>query len=117
MNNEEIYFAIVTSLVALFGLLFTSLQFKLAKKKRNDDLFNLRFTFYKKVSDLWTNTYNRNNPPMELIDLVIIAEEAEFLFGKDIAEHILSFANKRASNDLFPDDDFSKPFYKYLKLK
>lgn len=116
MRIEETYLVIVTTNVAVLGLLFTVLQFKLAQKKRKDDLFSLRYDFYKKVSNLWLATNNLQNPPLDITDLIPISEKAEFLFGKEISRHILSLANKRATNDLFPDNDFSKPFYKYLKL-
>lgn len=116
MKNEEIYFAIVTAIVGTLGIIFTVLQFKLSKKKRKDDLFNLRYKFYNDVSKIWISTSNLENSPLNITDLIPIAEKAEFLFGKEIYKHILSLENKRATHDLFPDDNFSKPFRKYLKL-
>jgi hypothetical protein len=116
MGNDT-YLIIVTTIVAVIGLLFTVLQFRLAGKKRNDDLFNLRYEFYKSVSRMWVSTSSLENPPLDVTDLILVAERADFLFGKDISDHIFSLENKRASQDLFPDDDFSKPFYKYLILR
>lgn len=117
MEIEEIYLTIVTTCVGVFGLLFTWLQFSLAKKKRKDDLFNLRYEFYKNVSKMWTSTSDSNNPPLDIIDLIPLAEKAGFLFGEEIPKHILSLENKTATHPFFPDEDFSKPFVKYLKLK
>ncbi len=116
MRPEEIYFAIITAIVGVFGLLFTYLQFRIARQKRKDDLFNIRYEFYSKISKVWISTYNSENPTLDIADLIPISEKAEFLFGKEIAEHIISLEGKRATHDLFPDDDFSKPFAEYLKL-
>lgn len=116
MGNEAIYLTVVTSVVAILGSLFTGLQFKLARKKRKDDLFNLRYEFYRNLSRIWIATNNRENPELGITDLIPIAEKANFLFGKEISKHVLSLEDKRASHDLFPDDDFSKPFERYLKL-
>jgi len=116
MIQEEVYLAIVTTIVAVLGLVFTGLQFWIARKKRKDDLFNLRYEFYWNVSKLWLKTSNRENPELDIADLIPIAEKANFLFGKEISKHVLSLEDKRASNDLFPDDDFSRPFERYLKL-
>lgn len=117
METEEIYLLIITIIVAVIGLLFTILQFNLAKKKRKDDLFNLRYEFYNNVSKIWIATSNQSNPPLNNTDLISITQKAHFLFGEDIAKHLLSLENKRATHDLFPDDDFNAPFSKYLTLK
>ncbi len=116
MGKEEIYFAIVTAIVGTLGIIFTWLQFRLARKKRKDDLFNLRYEFYRSVSNIWISTYDEGNAPLDITDLIPLSEKAEFLFGKEISKHILSLENKRAMHSLFPDDDFSNPFRKYLKL-
>lgn len=116
MEQGNVYLAITTITVAISGVIFTGLQVYIAHKKRKDDLFNLRYEYYKKVSKIWIDSYIENQP-LEFMDLLQIAEKADFLFGKDIRKHILSLADKKASHDSFPDDDFSKPFHKYLKLK
>lgn len=116
MSYNEIILSFVTTIFAFIGIVFTVLQFKLAKKKRKDDLFNLRYEFYNDLSKSWIKTSNKNNPPWGIVDLIPVAEKAYFLFGKDIETHVLSLENKRASHDMFPDDDFSAPFRKYLKL-
>ena len=116
MNSNEILLPIATIFIALLGVVFTFQQFRLAKKKRKDDLFKLRYAFYRKLSNNWVKTHNRNNPTWDRVDLFPISEEANFLFGEDISAHILSLEHKRASHGLFPDDNFSGPFQKYLKL-
>ena len=116
MKIEEMYLVIVTTIVAVLGIIFTWLQFNLATKKRKDDLFNLRYEFYEKVSKIWIATYNKENLPLHITDLIPISEKARFLFGEDVSKHIISLENKRATHDFFPDDDFSKPFRKHLEL-
>ena len=107
----------VTTLVCLLGLLIAGLQVYLTYKKRKDDLFNLRYEFYKNASNIWTSTCNPETPPLDIIDLIPLAEKASFLFGEDIFKHIISLENKTATNPFFPEEDFSKPFVKYLKLR
>ncbi|GGW81488.1 hypothetical protein [Salegentibacter mishustinae] len=110
----ELTFSILAFIISCFSLFISIIHFR---RKRKDDLFKLRFEFYKKISNAWTSTYNKNNSEFDIVDLTPVAEEAEFLFGKDIQKHILSLENKRAKHDLFPDDNFSEPFRKYLKLR
>lgn len=116
MEMEQTYLTIVTIFVGVLGLFFAGLQVIIAKKKRKDDLFNLRYEFYKNVSNIWITTSNLENPSLDITDLIPISQKASFLFGEDISKHILSLANKRAPHDLFPEDDFNRPFVKYLKL-
>ena len=116
MSNNDIFLSIVTGSLAIIGTLITILQFRLARKKRKDDLFKLRYEFYKKISRGWLETSNKDNPPWDVIDLIPASQEAYFLFGEDIRKHILSLDNERASHDQFPEDDFNAPFDKYLKL-
>ena len=85
-------------------------------RKRKDDLFDKRFDFYKKFEKYRISTYLEINAAPDIIDLIPIASEARFLFGKDIERHVLSLEGKRSTNPMFADEDFSKPFYKYLKL-
>lgn len=113
----ELYLTVVTTIVGILGVFFTWIQIHLAKLKRKDDLFNLRYEFYESTSQMWISTCNLEIPELDIVDLIPIAEKASFLFGKDISKHILSLENKRAGNPFFPDEDFSKPFFKYLKLR
>jgi hypothetical protein len=112
--NWELTISILAFGISCFSLFISVVHFK---RKRRDDLFKLRFEFYKKISNAWISTFHTDIPEFDIVDLIPIAEEAEFLFGKDIQKHILSLENKRAKHDLFPDDNFSEPFRKYLKLR
>lgn len=115
--NDLSALAVITISISIYSSLLTWLQFRLARKRRIDDLFRLRYKFYKQVSHIWLRTYDTANPTLDIIDLIPLSEEADFLFGKNVSKHIISMVDKRATNDMFPDNDFTKPFRKYLKLK
>lgn len=111
--NWELILSIFAIIISIFSLGFSYYHFKI---KRKDDLFILRYSFYKRLSKAWLSTSDKNEPEMNIKDLIPIAEVGKFLFGEDIEKHILSLAEERANHDLFPDGDFSLPFQKYLDL-
>ena len=113
----ESYLLVATTILAAFGMIFTWLQYRIASVKRKDDLFKLRYEFYKKLSKSWLETYDKSVAPFDIVDLIPIAAEASLIFDKSVADHILSLDQKRPSNPFFCDNDFSKPFYKFLNLK
>lgn len=113
--------AALTPIIALVGMGIGILSYLLARRKRMDDLFNRRYEFYKRVRDWWLSTGtgapSDRNPDIDLEDLIPIAEEAGFLFGDDIAQHILSLDKAgHSGSPFFPNEDFSKPFGRYLRL-
>jgi hypothetical protein len=116
MTTDEIYLSSIATIIGLVGLGFTYLQYNLNTKKRKDDLFNLRFAFYKKLCSAWIKTHHESNNTLDVIDLIIFTEESRFLFGKEITEHIHSLHDKRASNPFMVDNFFSAPFDAYLNL-
>lgn len=116
MNKEfiEILAACLAPIIAVVTVIAAIFQMYYTAKKRKDDLFDKRFDFYKRIERYWIST-GSNGPP-DIINLLTIASEARFLFGKDIEKHILSLEGKASTNPLFADDYFSKPFHKYLTL-
>ncbi len=107
-------------LVFTIGLLMvTIMQLRNAKQQRKNELFDLRYKFYKNVRSWWVSTWDTSRvAPPEWDDVLPTAMEAEFLFGKDIADHINPLAGRRnEGHPDFPDEDFIKPFRKYLELK
>ena len=73
---------------------------------------NLNFVRYS-----WLETANEDNPGLSIEDLIPIADEAAFIFDKDISTHILSLADKKhTGSPFFPNSDFTRPFEKYLRL-
>jgi hypothetical protein len=119
MNIIDLFAACLTPVVAIVSIAFTWRQYCLDKKKREDDLFDRRYDFYQKIRTAWISTHPHNsNKDWTIEDWIPFAEESQFIFGKDIANHILSFAGKHhQGSPFFPDDKFVEPFQKYLKLK
>ncbi len=93
-------------------------QYQANQRIRRNDLFDKRYAFYQELEDFWLSTVCADSPELDVEDLAPAAVKAEFLFGEDISKHILSLADKRhKGSPFFPDDDFVRPFKKYLKLK
>lgn len=113
--------AFLTPAIAIAGIVIGTLNYLHTRRKRQDDLFDRRYEFYKRVRDWWLTTGTGAAPGSDPIvgveDVVPIAEEARLLFGKDVAQHILSLEGKgHSGSPFFPDQDFTKPFERYLRL-
>lgn len=122
MNNIPhwitILAALLTPIIAIFGLLIAGFQLRNNIRLKENALFDRRYVFYQRVRNYWLETAREDNPEPSYEDLIPVAEEASFIFGKDISSHILSLADKRhTGSPCFPDEDFVKPFRKYLVLK
>ena len=114
----DIFQALLTPTIAIAGVLIGYYQWRNNEYKRQNELFDKRFEFYKKSCDAWLATGNPDAQSPDVEDLIPISEEAKFLFGDDIALHILSLEGKSHNGSpFFPNIDFSEPFYKYLRLK
>ncbi len=121
MTTTFFLFAAIGAVTGVVALLLNLFQYRLAAKRRKDDLFDRRYEFYRQVRSMWLNTGNGappgQRPWLDIKDLIPVSEEASFLFGQDIAQHICSLADKKHDGSpFFPDDDFVKPFRKYLSL-
>ncbi len=108
---------LVTSLspaILLFTIAFV--WSRINRRKEKADFFDRRYKFYQRFKEFWLATQD-NNHELTLEDLFPFAKEAAFLFGKDVQDHILSLSGKRhKGSSLFPDEDFTQPFRKYLDL-
>jgi len=117
----QILAALLTPMVAIAGTVLAYLNYLHAKRKRKDDLFDRRYAFYMRVRDIWLSSGigagPDEDPDLDIEDLIPIAEEAGFLFGDDIAQHIISLDRQgHSGSPFFPNSDFTQPFEKYLKL-
>lgn len=114
--------AVISTTIAASVALLTFANYKLAKRRRKDELFDRRYKLYQEVRALWLAT-GGDTPEEHQIDLDVdcimpVAEEAGFLFGDDVVKHIYSLSGKRHRGRLgFPEDDFIEPFKKYLKFE
>ena len=113
--------ASLTPTIAVAALILGILQYRLAKQRRNDDLFDRRYAFYDRLRTIWLSTGtgapDGHDPSVDVLDLVPLAEEASFLFGQDIVDHVLSLEGPgHSGHPDFPNDDFIAPFRKYLSF-
>lgn len=91
-NWINILSAMLTPTIAIAGTIIAFLQYRNNYLKSKNDLFDKRYEFYKKLRTWWLSTANVDSQhyDLEMIDLIPWAEEASFLFEKDIQQHILS---------------------------
>jgi hypothetical protein len=116
----EVLAAALTPVVAIIGIILGLKTYKLGIRKRKDDLFDRRYKFLKDFEKLWKTTGSESRGAtrmcLEWDDIEAYAQEAHFLFGKDIAEHLRSYEGK-SYDQVFPwvpDSYLAKPFNKYL---
>jgi hypothetical protein len=106
--------------LAILTVAISILQWSNNAWKRKNALFDRRYDFFIKVQSWWisVNTHPTEQYDIDDEDLIPFAIEAEFLFGKDIMNHILSL-NKMpfSGTSWFASDNFIDPFRKYLKLR
>jgi len=115
----NILVALLTPTVAVVALILGIFNYRLAARRRRDDLFDRRYKFYERVRSIWLSTgtgaADGQRPWLDIDDLLPLAEEADSLFGNDIAKHILSLADRQHSgHGVFMEHDFVAPFRKYL---
>ena len=119
-NIINISAACLTPTVAAIGIFIGIKTYKLALRKRKDDLFDRRYQFLKNFEKLLKTTgpesKGATRMSLEWGDIEPWAQEAYYLFGKDIAEHLRSYEGKSFDQVLpwVPDSKLAKPFGKYL---
>ncbi len=122
-----IFTAISTPCIALLAGYFTYSQAKTDELRRKQEIFEIRYAYYNKVRAIYISLHGKKDLPWhyrEITDFFDLAEEASFLFGSDIAQHIIEMGNKHLADKIetqvhngIIDDWFIKPFTKYLSLK
>ena len=117
----EVLQALLTPTIAIAGIGVGVLNYLLARRRRMDELFDRRYAFYQRVRRMWMSTGvgapEDMDPEVYAEDLVPMAEEARLLFGKDVAQHIMSLAGPgHQGHPDFPNDAFTAPFERYLRL-
>lgn len=113
--------ASLTPTIAVAALILGVLQYRLAKQRRKDDLFDKRYAFYNNLRRIWLSTGTGAGPDekpwIDYEDLIPFAIEAEFLFGKDISDHVMALDQQEHNGHPdFPNEGFIQPFRKYLEL-
>ena len=104
---------------ALIAAIVGVLNFRLNAQKRRDDLFDRRYKFYQKLTEVVLSPeFNGSVGGGEVIShhLRLNQWEARFLFGEDIAKHLIQVSRKYDAGDDFTREQFDRPFLKYMKL-
>jgi hypothetical protein len=114
--------AALSPIIAIAGVAFAHGNIRLARRRRDDELFDRRYEFYQRLRSMWLQTGNGaphdSDPSVDIEDLIPIAEEAGFLFDDAIAQHVLSLAGDgHSGHPDFPDEWFVTPFRPYLSLE
>jgi hypothetical protein len=114
--------ALLTPAIAVAGITIGVLNYLHARRKRKDDLFDRRYEFYKRVRDWWLKTGTGaapgQDPSVHPEDVIPIADEARLLFGKEVAQHLMSLVGRgHSGSPFFPNGDFTMPFDKYLRFQ
>lgn len=119
-NLINILAASLTPTIAIIGSIIAIKNYQLSLRKRKDELFDRRYKFLKDFERLWKTSgpehLGAKLPYLEWDDIEPFAQEAYFLFGNDIAEHLRSYAGKSLDQKLpwVPDSELAKPFARYL---
>lgn len=118
MGWIEILQALLTPTIFVIGTLIAFLQWRTNDLRRKNELFDRRYEFYQRFRKWWLAWRESEHYVPEIEDLIPFAEEADFLFGSDVSEYILSLAGtKHTGSPWFPNKDFISSFYEYLKLR
>lgn len=90
--------ACLTPTVAFAGIYIASKNYKLSLRRRKDELFDKRYKLLRDFESLWKTTGPEDKGGkimfLEWDDIEPYAQEAYFLFGKDIADHLKSYEGK-----------------------
>ena len=113
--------ALLTPTIAFAALILGFQNYRLAPRRKQDELFDRRYAFYQRLRSIWvssgTGARPNEDPNLNVEDLIPIAEEAQFHFGDDIATHILSIEGSgNSGHTAFPNEEFVRPFRRYLLL-
>jgi hypothetical protein len=111
--------SLATPFIALIAVYYTRTQARTNEIRRKQELFNLRYAFYRKVREAYLSIA-QSSQPVDTTDFFDLAEEASFLFSDDVAKHIVSIADRKIEEQVkygIIDNWFVKPFKKYLQLK
>ena len=116
-NWISISTALLTPTIAIVAAGIAFLQWRTNDLKRNNELFDRRYEFYQRLRGAWLSTVD-SDLDIDMEDLISWAEEAEFLFGRDISTFILSLDGKsHEGHPFFPNQEFIDPFKKYMSLR
>lgn len=111
--------ALLTPTIAIVAAVITYLQWRTNELKRKQELFDRRYAFYQRLRAIYLSIPHLEIPINDN-DLSDLAEEAQFLFGLEVAKHIVEIERRKIPEQVvhgLVDDWFIEPFKKYLELK
>lgn len=115
----DILSALLVPTIAIAGIIIAILQWRTSELSRKQELFDRRYTFYQRVRKIYFAVAS-SEEPTDVTDFFDVAEEASFLFGADVAKHIVAIADHKIPEQVrhgIMDDWFIQPFKKYLEMK
>jgi len=114
----DVLSSLLTPTVALIAVYIASRQWSTSENKRKQDLFDKRFNFYQRVWGVYSQPIENGGIVNFITDIDILeyVNEAQFLFGEEIVEHLFLIPDKQKENCV-DYDWFSEPFKKYMQLK
>ncbi len=111
----DVFSALLTPTIAIVVAIIAFLQWRTAEINRRQQLFDKRYLFFKELWRRYENSVTSGRgEELDVEDLFDMIHEAEFLFGKEIADHMMKIPDKK---NVLNYDWFSEPFKKYMQLK
>jgi len=103
-----------TTIIALVVALLAGMQWLTSEKQRKQEIFEKRWELYSRVFDLY---YQQQvlNQKIDVKKLLPYANEANFLFDKNVAKHIMGLVSFKGKD--LDYDWFNKPFKRYMRIK
>lgn len=102
-----------TTIVAAIVALFVFMQWHTSEKQRKQEIFEKRWELYSRVFDLFYQQQAlKQKIPLERF--LPYANEANFLFDKKVAKHIMNICCYEGEN--LDYDWFNEPFKKYMRI-
>lgn len=103
-----------TTIIAIIVALFAFMQWYTSEKQRKQDIFEKRWELYSRVFGLF---YQQQvlKQRIDVKNLLPYANEANFLFDKAVAKHIMGLGAFRGKD--LDYDWFNKPFKRYMRIK
>jgi hypothetical protein len=118
--TTEMIAAFSTPVIALLAVFYTRSQARTDEARRQQELFEMRFKFYKMIRNGYLH-HATTGEPMDPTTFMDYCDEAKFLFGRDIVDHLIKLHEHKVSEQArlggYIDDWFVSPFEKYLMLR
>src|SRR4051794_19909369 len=113
IDSVQYLSALLVPALAIAGAIVAWLQWRTNERKRKQDLFDRRFSFYLKAVSFYKEIWSESAGTTHDHDWKALYVEASFLFGPDVVKHLKAM-NGNAQFDM---QWFAEPFRRYMQLK